>query len=338
MIPRTAGLDLSYNNVNITSDLKPHLIGWTYTDNMSGQADDLSITLEDRGQLWSGSWMPDKGASLTPKIVRSNWLNDGKQDQLALGKFEVDEINTNHPPSTVTISATPIPVSSSLRGQAKNRAWEKTELSVVARDIATGAKLKFYYETDYDPEYDRIEQTEEADLPFLQRLCDDAGLCLKVTNGQIAIFDERKYEAASPVATITNGKDFIIEYSGKSTMTGLYKSCVVEYQDPDSKQTIRASYTPPKPPPTDRVLYVNERVPNVKTAEILAQKRLREANKQGISFSITLLGDIRLLAALTVKLSGFGKFDGKYIITQAVHGQSDGYQTSLQLRKCLEGY
>lgn len=338
MNPRSANLDVSYNNVNITADLKPHLIGWTYTDNMSGQADNLSITLEDKGQLWSGDWMPDKGASLTAKIVRSNWVNDGQQDQLSFGQFEVDEVDTNHPPSTVTISATPIPVSSSLRGQAKNRAWENTNLSVVARDIATGAGLTLYFEVDYDPEYDRIEQTEEADLAFLQRLCDDAGLCLKVTDRQILIFDEQKYESRAPVATITKDKDFIIQYAGKSTMTGLYKSCIVEYQDPNTNQIIRGEFTPPNPPPTDRILYVNERVPNIKQAQILAKKKLRDANKGGMTFAITLLGDIRFLAALTVSLSGFGTFDGKHIITQATHGQQNGYQTALQLRRCLEGY
>jgi phage protein D len=338
MNPRSASLQVHYNNVNISADLQSHLLSWKFTDNMSGQADDLQITLEDTKQLWSGSWMPDKGASLTAQIIRNNWLKSGQIDQLTFGQFEVDEIDIEYPPSIVTIKALSVPESSSLRGQAKNRAWEKTYLSVVAKDIANGSKLKLYFDTEYDPDYDRVEQTGETDLAFLQRLCDDAGLCLKVTDKQIVIFDEQKYENQAPVATIKKGDAYIKSYSGKSTMNGLYKSCHVEYKNPNTGQVISYTFTPTNPPKTDKILYVNDRVSSYKQAEMLAKKRLRDANKEGMTFSITLLGDTRFLAAMTVNLSGFGKFDGKYIITQAIHSQQNGYETSLQLRKCLEGY
>jgi phage protein D len=305
---------------------------------MSGEADDLQITLEDRDHVWIGSWMPDEGAKLTASIVRENWVTDGKTDKVSLGQFEIDEIESEFPPSTVTIKATSIPQSSSLRGEEKNRAWEKTKLSIVARDIAAGAKMKYFYDTDDNPDYDRIDQSGETDLKFLMRICTDAGLCLKVSDNQIVIFDERKYEAKKSFMTITKGKIDLKSYSGRRTLNGIYKSCKVVYHDSSENKTISSTYTPAKPPKTGRVLFVNERVKTVAEAQRLAKKRLRDANKQAVSFSMSMPGDIRFFASLTVDLVGFGKFDGKYIITQATHSQSTGYETKLQLRKCLEGY
>lgn len=338
MQARSANLQLTYENVDISADLRPHLISWTYTDNLSGQADDLQITLEDRGQLWTGDWMPDKGAVVKAKIVRKNWEEDGKTDELPLGQFEIDEIEVGSPSSTVTIKSVSIPESSSLRGEAKNRAWEKTRLSVVAADVAAGAGVKLFYDTDDDPEYDRIEQTEESDLVFLQRLCNDAGLALKVSDAQVVIFDEAKYERQEPVDTIIRNQARIISFRARTTLTGLYSSSWVDYHNTEQKDSIKYEFTPPNPPRTGRVLVINERVTSIAEAERLAKKRLREANKDGTTFSLSLAGDIRYLAGLTVNLSGWGAFDGKYIITQAGHSQQSGYTTNLELRKCLEGY
>jgi phage protein D len=75
---------------------------------------------------------------------------------------------------------------------------KNTRLSVIGADIARLAGMELFYDTDDDPEYDRIEQTEQADLPFLQKLCEDAGLSLKVTGMQLVIFDDSKYEQMPP--------------------------------------------------------------------------------------------------------------------------------------------
>jgi phage protein D len=338
MQARRASLQLTYENVDISADLQPHLSGWNYTDNLSGQADDLQLTLEDREQLWTGDWMPEKGATVRAKIVQENWDQDGKTDELYLGQFEIDEIEPSGPPSTVVVKSVSVPESSSLRGEAKNRAWEKTNLSVIAGDVAGGAGLELFYDTDDDPEYDRAEQTEQSDLEFLMKLCDDAGLCLKVSDVQIVIFDEQKYEQQDPVDTIVKGQALIKSYRGRTTLTGVYKSCRVEYHDANGDENITAEYAPPNPLITGRVLVINERVSSIAEAEKLAKKRLRNENKNGTTFTITLVGDLRYLAGLTVNLSGWGAFDGKYIITQAAHGQQSGYETTLELRKCLEGY
>lgn len=338
MKSRRAKLEVFYESTDISAFLQPYLIGWNYSDSISGQADDLQIKLEDREQLWVGSWIPEKGATLKAQIVQENKKQFDTVDELDLGLFVIDEIESSGPPSTATIKSMSIPTSSALRGSAKNKAWEETKLSVVAGDIAKEAGLKLFYDTADDPEYDRVEQTEESDLTFLMRLCSDAGLALKITGTQIVIFDEQKYEQQTPITRIMKGEGYIKGYRGRTTLKEAYKSCRVEYHDANKGTTIKYTFTPPNPPNTERVLVVNERVSSTKEAERLAKKRLREKNKNVMTFSLDLLGDVRFVAGLTVRLVSFGVFDGIYVITKAEHSHGSGYKTSLELRKCLEGY
>ncbi|WP_458412782.1 phage late control D family protein [Schinkia sp. CFF1] len=338
MEARRAYLEIRYNNTNISKHIEPYVLGWTFTDNLSGQADDLEVQLQDRDQLWINSWMPKKGSTLKSNIVRKHWTYWGQTERAVLGVFDIDEIDGSGPPSIVNLKAISIPVSSSLKNEDKNRTWEKAKLSTIAKDIAKQNGVKLFYDSKYDPEYETIEQTEESDLKYLTRLCDDAGLCLKVANKSIVIFDEEKYELQDPIMTIQKGASNIKSYSFKDTLTGIYKSCRVEYQEGKKKKKITATFTPRNPPKTGRTLVINESVKSVAQAEILAKKRLRKANKDAISMTFVMSGDLRLLAGRTILVRGYGHFDGKYIITQAIHSQSNGYETNIKIRKCLEGY
>ncbi|USG67452.1 contractile injection system protein, VgrG/Pvc8 family [Brevibacillus ruminantium] len=331
-------LQVWYENKEISADLRPHVLGWTYTDNLSGQADDLQITLEDKHQLWSGSWMPDTGAALQASILCENWNETGKTERLPLGSFEIDEVEFEFPPATVTVKAISVPETSSLRGEKKNQAWEQTKLSVIARDKASGAGLSLLFEAETDPELDRVEQTEETDLVFLMRLCSEAGYCLKVTGTQMAIFEEEKYERLPPIATISKGQSRLTSFRASTTTSGVYQACRVEYYSAKEKKNFSYTFAPANAPKTGRTLRVNERVASLGEAQRLAKQKLRESNKEAMTLSLTMAGDTRFVAGCTVMVAGFGFFDGKYIITQATHSQGSGYETSLELRRCLEGY
>lgn len=335
---RHARLQVFYNKTDLSADLRPHLLSWSYTDNLSGQADDLQLTVEDSEQRWSGSWMPDLSASLQVTLFRENWDQEDKIEKLPLGTFEIDEIEVSYPPSIVSIKGISVPESSSLRGEKKNKAWEETKLSVIAREKAKEAELNLFYDSPEDPKYDRIEQTEETDIAFLMRLCNDAGLCLKVSGKQLVIFDEAKYESEPAIATLERKVSEVKSFRGRTTSIGTYKACRVTYFAGKDEKSISATFTPAKAPKVGRTLTVNERVSSIAEAQRLAKKKLREANKEATQVSITMAGDPRMVAGVTVNLKGFGAFDGKYIVTQAVHSQQNGYETSLELRRCLEGY
>jgi len=339
LIARNTSLDIVYESTNITENLRPHLKGWTYTDNLSGQSDDLQITLEDRAHLWMGDWYPEHGAKLTATMKRMNWTVEQKTQDFLLGVFEIDEIENSYPPSEVTIKALSVFQSTALKGEAKNRAWEKTKLSVIANDIASGAGIELYYDVADDPEYDRKEQTEEQDLPFLQNLCSDAGLALKVSDSKIIIFDEAQYEQADPVMEIDFKTYKIKKFRGRGTIDDTYSSVKIAYRSPKGRVTQDYTYIPPNPPAVGRVLVLRERFDNLGEAERKAKKALREKNSKAWQVSLTILEDMQVCASQNITLKNFGKYDGKWIVTQATHGQSSsGDEVSLQLRRCLEGY
>lgn len=335
---RRTYLDLTYNKTNVTEELGEHLKDWSFTDNLSGQIDDIQITLEDVEHKWLSEWFPVKGSLLAVSINKKHWKDQTVKTKI--GKFEVDEIEAKGAPSEVVLKALSVPESSSIRGEYKSRAWEKTTLKVVAGDIAKKNKLKLYFQASDNPKKDRYEQESETDLAFLHRLCNEEGLCLKLSNNTIVILDEADYESKPAIATINrqSKEDDEIQvknWSAKTTLSGTYKACRVQYQDSSKKKSIKTTFIPPKSPKVGRTLVVKEQVKSIAEGQRLAKKKLREANKGATTVNLTVTSEGHLDAGMTVNLKGFGKFDGKYIITQVTHSQNT---VNLALRRCLEGY
>ena len=338
---------VKYDDKDISTDLQPYLKNVSYTDNLSGEADDLQITLEDRDGLWQSSWFPDKGATLDVSVKLINWQGIDVQT-VRLGLFEIDEITSQGVPSEVQVKAVSVPDDNSLRGKERTRSWEKAELKKIANDIATGAGLTLVYDAaDYNPTIDRAEQTEQSDLSFLYKLCADHGLALKICNKQVVVFDEAKYEKAEAVmvllkpgvtttSTLTK-VDKLKSYNLRSKIRDIYKACHVKYQGGKKKAKIETTFTDPNKT-AGKTLEVNEQVKSIAEAERLAKKKLREKNCEEFTGSFSFLGNPELLAAVNVQLEGYGAFDGKYIVTKVTHNIGSGYTTNIDIRRCLNGY
>lgn len=176
------------------------------------------------------------------------------------------------------------------------------------------------------------------------RLCHDAGISLKATSSILVFFDQVAYEAKSPVITIQKGKagGYIKYKLSVGAADSQYSSCRVSYVDPATGKCIEATakiedYNADAK--NNQQLEVTAKVSSKDEAKTLAEKHLRLHNKYSKSATFTLPGNPALVAGVTVELKGWGAFDGKYIITQAVHtvGKS-GYTTQIKLRRVLEGY
>lgn len=199
-------------------------------------------------------------------------------------------------------------------------------------------------------------------MAFLDKLCQDNGLSLKVTDNQIVIFDMADMEAAEPslifvrptvkdlVASVsmdvnsngTNNKNALKQlkpasWRFTSSVRDIYKACTVEHSQGKKKEKISATFTDPNKT-EGKILLVKKDVKSVEEAERMARKELREKNKDEVTGSLTCMGDTNLSAGLTVTVKGFGKFDGKYILSQVKHSLGSGYTCSVDLRRCLNGY
>lgn len=326
---------IKYNNKDISESLERFLLSLDFNEQMSNQADDFNISLEDALRLWSGDWFPEKGAILDVSLISKT---DTKEESFPLGKFEIDEIEINGMPTVANIKAVSIPDASGLRGVDKNKAWEKVNLSKIAQDIADVAGMTLVFSADSDPLIERAEMTGESYLDFLLKLCNDNGLSLKISNLNIAIFEEYKYEQEEATATIDfKQNERIKSYSFRSKLRDVYKACHVKYQDSSTKTLYEATFTAPDKQ-TGQTLEINKQVTSIAEAEKLAKQELRNKNKDEITGEIEIETAIFYYASQTINIKNCGVFNGKYIITAVSYSISNGMNVRLSVRKCLDGY
>ena len=338
--------------VDISEDISRYFLSMDYSEAMSGEADDLTITLEDRIQIWLESWLPeDEGNMLdvTVHILNRISLSDG-ETVVHLGKFELDELTIEGMPSTVKLKGVSIIGEGSLRSERKNQTWEKITLRKIASDIAARNKLKLLFDSDEDPEQDHIEQADQSDLEFLNKLCKSNGLSLKVTPDQLIIFDDYKYETKEAMITVfkpgieaSGGKDiwlrWLENYTFRNKTRDTYTSCEVKTQKGKKKEVIEGKFVDPNGKKGGRVLKISHQVKDEAEAQRLAKKKLREKNKEKTTGSFSTIGNFNLSAGVTIDLKNFGKFDGKYIIVKVNHTiSSNDFKTGVEIRKCLNGY
>ena len=326
-----------YEGTDISTDIANYFKSFSVREVLSGEADTAEITMHDREELWTGDWLPDRGATMDITLTVNDWEGEGDTRELPLGKFEVDEITNSGPPNEAKIKLVSIPNNSSLRGVEKTRAWEKVKLSQILKDVAAGAEMESYFDATEDPTLERAEQSEQTDLSFLQKLCKDAGLALKVSDKKIIVFDISKYEQADPVLTITKKSNWLLSFECRSTIHNIYKAAHVKYKHSKKNKLIEYTFTDPKRE-KGQTLQINEKVETLEEAEKLAKKKLHEKNLEEVAVSMTLVGNFALLASNTVELKGFHRYDGKYLVKQSTHDIGHGYTTKIELRRVIDGY
>lgn len=285
-----------------------------------------------------------KGLSIQAVILQENRNSDGQDRYLNCGQFELDSLECAGPPNVITIKATSLPYRHTIRGIPKTRSWEAYDLRGIAEEMADGAGMACMYLSSRNPRYRRVEQVATGDIALLQKLCHRAGASLKVTANIIVIFDQEEYENREASRVIRRGAaGGYTKYrlsSGEADTK--YDSCRVSYTDPATGNVIEGIAYSQGRDETDgedrRQYEVTEKVESPAEALELAAKYLRLKNKFEYTASFTFPGDPALLAGLTVELTDFGGFDGKYMIKTAKHTVSgSGYTTQVTLRRAWEG-
>jgi hypothetical protein len=180
---------------------------------------------------------------------------------LDCGSFEIAACDFSGPPDKLSIKAVSTPLASSMRREEKCRPYENTTLEQIAQTIADDAGFTLMYEVDSDIQLDRVDQLQEADLPFLQRLCNNYGVSLKVTNRLVVLFEESVYEQLDVVDTFHKDEigNRIIKYSCRQDTSSTANSVTVSYKDPKSGKLVKADFTPSEPPETEQRLVLNIR-------------------------------------------------------------------------------
>ena len=381
-MPRETRLRLLFtaSGTDVTQDIMPDLLSFSFEDKETDEADEISLSLKDETGKWAGNWKPD-GGEIVDAYISTGTTDGNFGPELFCGRFYADSLSVSGSPRQFQMKAVSTPLKSPIRRKKITKPWEGQTLKGIAQAIADENGMELFFDTEEDPKYDRKDQKEESSLAFLSRLCQDEGFSLKVTADSIVIFDQASYERKEPIATVALGVADVLSWSFESQQSDTYKTCTVAWRDIRKKEPDAAggyafqttetlsepqtsaedmrqlttpdpdfrakknpavnyfSYTDPEIGDDGQEYKLKKRVTSKAEAERLAKATLRKLNARKITGSLTIVGNPSFLAGCVIECSGFGAFDGRFIISSASHSiSSSGYTTNVQLRRVNTEY
>lgn len=341
---RKLKLKVLYENTDITKYIDQELISFSYSDSLN-EFDSLDLTIQNRELLWMNDWNPLKGDKLECWLYLYNWETNSEVE-IYIGTFYIDRVSYSGPPDIVTISALSVDIVSNIMDDKKNRVWEAVTFEKIAKDIAKECSLELVYECDFNREYKRIEQKLESYFNFLKRLGNEIGVIIKLYNDRLIIFEEKLYEEKD--YKFIFHRNNIKSYSLETDDTDTYAGCKITYYDSYLGEKIEESFFTKQRAGykrnTQRVLFINqEKEPPGDTKaqkrgylSKIAEKALREKNKQSIRGTIEIIGKEELICVGdTIFLENFGIFTGKYLIT-SINTDLKIYDLTLEIRMVLD--
>ena len=343
---REAEIRLKYEKTDITARIENDVESFHYTDVAASKSDSMSITINARDRKWKNAWMPEKGVKLYPTIVVKNWgiggIGNYNRDYSAeCGAFVLDDLDFSGAPDKLTMGGVAKPNDSSFSERNRTFTWKKTSVKKIAEAIAGRYKLELKFEGD-DHDIDAKEQ-DATDSAFLQDLCKDYGLVIKVYASKLWVYDREKYKEKAAVWTVyeeaqpLNPNALCIEpgsFKWNTKLTGTYTGGVYTYTNKKKKININV-----KVGTEERQLKLTSKVSSEADAKAKLVAAIKNANHGATTISFTIPGYPAGASAQCINLVGYGKMAGKYFIDEMEHtfSPSGGYKTQVKASKVEKG-
>lgn len=328
----TPDFSILYEKTNITADIEPHLIELSYTDNLEGESDELTLTFEDISGKWVRQWYPTQGDKLKAAIgYKGTLLAD-------IGAFEIDEVEYNYRPSYIQIKALSTGIGKANR-TLKPKAYENTTLKQIVGMIAEKLKLKVVGTIKSIP-VKRVTQYQERDVEFLARLAREYHHSFKIVGDQLVFTDKDELGKEEAVAALEERDTISITLRDRIKDTA--KEVDVSGYDASGKNVIKKRKKA-KPlrekmkqaqAASGDTLKIVTRGETQEQIDARADAALAEQNDDQTAGNITLVGNPKLVAGSTILLRNLGIFSGKYLIKSSRHSitRGGGYTTSIDVR------
>lgn len=97
---RSLALDVRYNNAPFAGQVGGEIESLTYIDSAADNSDSIDITLDAQDGKWLRGWLPEKGATLRPRIRGYNWEAQGDRRIIECGLFVLDDVSFSDAPTT----------------------------------------------------------------------------------------------------------------------------------------------------------------------------------------------------------------------------------------------
>lgn len=324
---------LQYEQKDITADIAPYLLSWTYTDHLGEQSDELQVDFEDVDGRWLRSWFPEQGDKLS--------LSAGDQftGLISWGSFEIAEIEAEHGAmgSTVSLKALSTGISKANRTlQAKP--FENMTLADIVKVVAARLKLTVSGSIAHI-KIQRITQYQERDVEFLARLAKQYGHTFKIVGDKL-VFTQNS-ELAKQEAVLIMQPENLLRWRIRDLIKGVPDKAVVTGYDPKKKKAITSERkTKPLRPNAkkatsgDTLKITPNKGESQDEINARADAALANVQEERCAGSITVFGNALLVAGQVIELQNMGKLSGRYLVKQARHDYSQmrGYTTDLEIK------
>ena len=226
-----------FNKVDISDEIAHSISSLNYTDNSKNAIDDLELELENLDYRWLKEWYPDENAQL---LVGIHEEKENETNFLDLGTFYVDEPTFEN--NRLNLKCLALPLDQNIRDQKNSVAWERITLKELVTQIANKHEMNAEIYAD-DEFFERLDQNQETDLAFINRVVKETGLNMKVSDDKIIIFDDEEMEKNDTIEIFNINDERIRSFSLKKKNKEIYDNVEVSYYDPDKKKVIKEIIT-----------------------------------------------------------------------------------------------
>lgn len=315
-------LKIIYEGTDITADVSPMCTTVRYTDFWRSQSDELELEFEDTNGLWRSAWNPKKGHGIEVMLGPSDVT------MLDCGSFEIDEVSFFGPPDTVRLKCLATGINPGYRTQA-TKFWENKTLGTIAGEVAdkyglevVGAPVGVSIASAY--------QNGEDDLRFLRRLAERYGYAFKVARGRLVFFKADKLEGKETVILVK--PETVKEYEFTSEGQPVTQEVSLKYYDPKRKGLVEGSAINGAAVGGERVR-LDVKAGSRSELDTQAQENIKQRKRDEETITVTVTGNITVIAGATAEVSGFGMFDGRYLIKESLHEatRDSGYLVRFEL-------
>lgn len=327
-IKMTPDFRIVANGEDITALVSRRLVGITITDEAGFVSDSLSITLDNRDEAVE---LPSRGAVLIPHI---GYKETGL---VHMGEFMADEVEVSHPPAAMTITARAADTftKENIAGikAPKSRSWHGTTYAEIAGRIAGEHNLKTMTEYSLGSIFaEHIDQTNESDIAFLNRIIGEIRGYVKVANGYllIGLCDSGCSPSGGELPRIKIRPADITSWRYRVFERGKFPAVEARYYDKFAAEEKIVLAGKGEPIYSLPHLYTDKSY-----ATRCAKAKLIDLERGVDDLELDCVGDTKFAAEHIADVSGVSRYiDGEWVIKTCAHTlDAGGFKTKIKATK-----
>ncbi|MDK4472350.1 late control protein [Fusobacterium necrophorum] len=295
--------------------------------------DELVIKLDnEKNKFLSSNWVIPKKTQISFGIKTINWESELEGEKYhQIGVYNIDNRQFSRKDATFKAISGPLHA----KDNKHSKTWAKVSLEALGKEFADRYKLKYFYKVKEEITLQNLKQEEQPDFEFLNKVAQDEGVKLKITNGILVLFEEEIFINGKSLLTVS--LDHVSDFQIKDKTNDIYDAIEVKYFNTKKQKEEKAVITKSeietgKKDEEPKKIYVLKSKPKGGDLKKLAKKILENINKREIEISLKIIGCKELFTGCVIEILDAGEFSGKYIVTQIQH-KFPKFETSIEAYK-----